>query len=209
MKTYLRVPFDEKEEAKSMGAKWDKDKKLWFVEGVKDLDPYKQWEYNENEPPKMRNLAKDVDLTEYVIIYADGASKGNPGLGGWGVLIKNLDGTVVENYGGEKKATNNQMEITAVIKAMEGCQPGADLLIRSDSKYVVQATNEWLTGWKRNDWVSSKKEPVKNKELWLKVDELKATFNNVILEWVEGHSGDEGNDRADALANLGCESVKD
>lgn len=140
-----------------------------------------------------------------ITIYTDGACKGNPGPGGWGVLLKS--GTVEkELFGGEKTTTNNRMEMTAVIEALQALKRPCEVTLFIDSQYVLKGITEWVPGWKARGWRTASKEPVKNVELWKKLDELVATSGHKIdWRWVRGHNGDPGNERADALANLGVD----
>ena len=137
-------------------------------------------------------------------IYTDGACKGNPGEGGWGALI--TDG--LENkeiYGGEKNTTNNRMELMAVIMALESIEKEQKITIFTDSTYVQKGISEWIVNWKRNGWKSSNKQPVKNQDLWMRLDGSNSSL--ITWEWVKGHSGHIENDRADYLANLGVHSA--
>lgn len=137
-------------------------------------------------------------------IYTDGACKGNPGDGGWGALI--TDG--LENkeiYGGEKNTTNNRMELMAVIMALESIEKEQKITIFTDSTYVQKGISEWIVNWKRNGWKSSNKQPVKNQDLWMRLDGSNSSL--ITWEWVKGHSGHIENDRADYLANLGVHSA--
>jgi ribonuclease HI len=137
-------------------------------------------------------------------IYTDGACKGNPGDGGWGALI--TDG--LENkeiYGGEKNTTNNRMELMAVIMAPESIEKEQKITIFTDSTYVQKGISEWIINWKRNGWKSSNKQPVKNQDLWMRLDGSNSSL--ITWEWVKGHSGHIENDRADYLANLGVHSA--
>jgi ribonuclease HI len=139
-------------------------------------------------------------------IYTDGACKGNPGPGGWGALII-YDGVAKEIYGGEKDTTNNRMELSAVIEALKVIDNKmCPLSIYTDSTYVLKGMSEWLMGWKSNNWKSSNKKPVKNKDLWVILDSL-ATTHKIKWVWVKGHSGHPENDRADFLANMGVGEV--
>ena len=137
-------------------------------------------------------------------IYTDGACKGNPGDGGWGALI--TDG--LENkeiYGGEKNTKNNRMELMAVIMALESIEKEQKITIFTDSTYVQKGISEWIVNWKRNGWKSSNKQPVKNQDLWMRLDGSNSSL--ITWEWVKGHSGHIENDRADYLANLGVHSA--
>lgn len=140
-----------------------------------------------------------------VVIYTDGACKGNPGPGGWGYLIKGATGNT-EAYGGDKDTTNNKMEMTAVIEALKSLATASVVVVHTDSKYVLDGLNQWLKGWKAKGWRLSSGGPVKNVELWKQLDAL-CTFHKVEWVWVRGHNGDPGNERADKLANLGVASL--
>jgi ribonuclease HI len=140
-----------------------------------------------------------------VDIYADGACKGNPGIGGWGAMI--LEGTGKrELFGGEALTTNNRMELTAVIRALEALPPRTRARVHTDSQYVQLGISSWIRDWKRRDWRTADRKPVKNQDLWRRLDEV-AQQHDVEWVWVRGHAGDPGNERADALANLGAASV--
>jgi ribonuclease HI len=142
---------------------------------------------------------------ERVQIHADGACRGNPGPGGWGAILS-FGGKVKEIYGGEPQTTNNRMELTAVIRALEALTRSCQADIYTDSQYVQKGISEWLPSWKRRGWRTADKKPVKNAELWRRLDEL-AAGHSVRWHWVRGHAGHAGNERADALANLGVDSV--
>ncbi|MDC0877768.1 ribonuclease HI [Methylophilaceae bacterium] len=133
-------------------------------------------------------------------VYTDGACKGNPGDGGWGALIINGSENK-ELYGGEKNTTNNRMELMAVIMAIESIDMIQEVTIFTDSTYVQKGISEWIINWKRNGWKSSNKQPVKNQDLWVRLDNLNS--EQITWQWVKGHSGHIENDRADYLANLG------
>jgi len=135
-------------------------------------------------------------------IYTDGACKGNPGHGGWGALIIYAS-EEKEIYGGENSTTNNRMELKAVIMALREINSGEDITILTDSSYVQKGISEWILKWKQNGWRSSNRKPVKNKDLWVDLDDISSEFT-IKWEWVKGHSGDPGNERADYLANKGC-----
>ena len=146
-------------------------------------------------------------MTERVVeVYADGACKGNPGPGGWGVLLIE-DGRERELHGGEPATTNNRMELTAVIRALEALPHGSRVRLYTDSQYVQKGMQEWIHDWKRRGWRTADKKPVKNDDLWKHLDEL-ARNHRVEWHWVRGHDGHPGNERADALANRGVESVR-
>jgi ribonuclease HI len=141
-------------------------------------------------------------------IYTDGACKGNPGPGGWGVLLKS-NGTEKELFGGELNTTNNRMEMMAVIQALEALKRPCKVNLYLDSKYVLQGITEWIEGWKARGWRTASKEPVKNIELWQRLDAIVTNGGHQIdWRWVKGHAGDPGNERADGLANRGVQSIK-
>ena len=134
-------------------------------------------------------------------IYTDGACKGNPGPGGWGVLLKS-GGTEKELFGGEAVTTNNRMEMQAVIEALGALKRPCAVTLHVDSQYVLKGITEWLPGWKARGWRTAAKQPVKNVDLWQKLDALVAGGGHRIdWRWVRGHNGDPGNERADELAN--------
>jgi len=140
-----------------------------------------------------------------VTIYTDGACKGNPGPGGWGVLLK-AGGTEKELFGGELGTTNNRMELMAVIQALSALKRPCAVTLYLDSQYVLKGITEWLPGWKAKGWRTAGKTPVKNVELWQQLDQLAHHSGHVVdWRWVRGHNGDPGNERADALANMGVE----
>ena len=140
-----------------------------------------------------------------VEIYTDGACKGNPGPGGWGVLMKS-GATARELFGGELTTTNNRMELLAVIRALESLKRPCRVTLYLDSQYVLKGITEWLPGWKAKGWRTAARQPVKNVELWQTLDALVSQGGHSIdWRWVRGHNGDPGNERADTLANLGVE----
>jgi ribonuclease HI len=136
-----------------------------------------------------------------VVIHTDGACKGNPGPGGWGALVER-DGRVEELSGGELATTNNRMEMTAVIRALESLAPGTEVALYTDSQYVKNGIETWIHGWKRNGWKTADRKPVKNADLWRELDTL-AARHRISWHWVRGHNAHPGNERADALANEG------
>ena len=138
-------------------------------------------------------------------IYTDGACKGNPGPGGWGAVLE-YDGEEREIYGGERATTNNRMELTAVIEALNALKRPCRILLHTDSQYVQKGITEWIGGWKARGWRTAAKEPVKNVDLWKKLDEAIGE-HQIEWIWVRGHSGHDGNERADALANKGVETL--
>ncbi|MFN7445245.1 MAG: ribonuclease HI [Curvibacter sp.] len=138
-----------------------------------------------------------------VVIYTDGACKGNPGPGGWGVLLRSGD-VEKELCGGERETTNNRMELLAVIQALEALKRPCHVILHADSQYVLKGITEWLAGWKAKGWKTASRQPVKNVDLWQRLDALVAGAGHRIeWRWVKGHDGDPGNERADALANRG------
>jgi ribonuclease HI len=136
---------------------------------------------------------------EAVEIYADGACRGNPGPGGWGAVLRE-GGRERELRGFEPATTNNRMELTAVIRALEALGPGARVRAYTDSQYVQKGISVWIHDWKRRGWRTADKKPVKNQDLWMRLDEL-ARGHHVEWHWVKGHAGHPENERADALAN--------
>lgn len=144
-------------------------------------------------------------LKKSVQIYTDGACRGNPGIGGWGASLR-YNGTHKEIYGGALETTNNRMELTAVIEALKALKQPSDLIIHSDSKYVLSGINEWLPNWKKRNWKTANRKPVKNVDLWQQLDAL-IQPHTIKWVWVKGHSGNAGNERADELANLGIDSL--
>ena len=144
-------------------------------------------------------------MSGVVEIYTDGACKGNPGPGGWGVLLKR-DGKLREFHGGEPHTTNNRMELIAVIRALEALEPGTRARLHTDSQYVHLGISKWIRDWKRRGWRTAEKKPVKNEDLWRRLDEL-AGQHEIEWFWVRGHVGHPGNERADVLANLGVAEV--
>ena len=133
-----------------------------------------------------------------VTVYTDGACSGNPGVGGWGAIII-ADGCIQELKGGEAFTTNNKMELMAAIMALRKLHNTTKVHLYTDSQYVRKGITEWITNWQKNGWKNSNKEPVKNKELWLELLEQEKR-HDIEWHWVKGHSGDEMNERADALA---------
>jgi ribonuclease HI len=148
-------------------------------------------------------LKRDAPRTCH--IYTDGACKGNPGPGGWGAVLE-YDGEEREIYGGERATTNNRMELTAVIEALNALKRPCRILLHTDSQYVQKGITEWIGGWKARGWRTAATEPVKNVDLWKKLDEAIGE-HQIEWIWVRGHSGHDGNERADALANKGVETL--
>ncbi len=151
----------------------------------------------------MTDLSQDT--VQHVVIYTDGACKGNPGPGGWGAMLTTGD-TVKELFGGELGTTNNRMEMTAVIEALAALKRPCRVTIHADSQYVLKGITEWIQGWKARGWRTAAKQPVKNVDLWQKLDALvTGSGHKIEWRWVKGHDGDPGNERADALANKGVD----
>jgi ribonuclease HI len=140
-------------------------------------------------------------MSDPVVVYTDGACKGNPGPGGWGALLRWGD-HAKELFGGEPQTTNNRMELTAVIEALAALKQRCEVAIYTDSAYVKNGITTWIHNWKQRGWRTADKKPVKNIELWQRLDAL-ASQHDVRWHWVRGHAGDPGNERADELANLG------
>jgi ribonuclease HI len=145
-------------------------------------------------------------MTETVVVYTDGACKGNPGPGGWGAWLR-WGRHERELFGGEAMTTNNRMELTAVIEALSALKRGCRVAIYTDSEYVRNGITSWIHNWKTRGWRTADRKPVKNAELWQRLDAL-AAQHDIDWHWVRGHDGDPGNERADALANRGVESVR-
>jgi ribonuclease HI len=138
----------------------------------------------------------------HVDAFTDGACKGNPGPGGWGVLLR-YGKVERELFGGEPMTTNNRMELTAVIQALSVLKRSCDVTVHTDSQYVMNGITQWMTAWKARGWKTADKQPVKNIDLWQQLDAA-VTAHRVQWRWVRGHAGHEENERADALANLGA-----
>jgi ribonuclease HI len=152
-------------------------------------------------------MNQDVSPPSSVVIYTDGACKGNPGPGGWGALLS-TGGNTKELFGGELGTTNNRMEIMAVIEALTALKRPCHIILYLDSEYVRKGITEWIHGWKARGWRTAAKAPVKNVDLWQRLDALVSSGGHQIdWRWVKGHAGDPGNERADALANKGVEQA--
>ena len=146
-----------------------------------------------------------------IVAYTDGACSGNPGPGGWGALMIAMDGDTIlkerELYDGEADTTNNRMELLAAINALEALARPSEITIITDSTYVKNGVTSWIHGWKKNGWRTSAKKPVKNDDLWKRLDEAQDR-HDVVWEWVKGHAGHAENERADELARRGMEPFK-
>lgn len=141
-----------------------------------------------------------------VVIYTDGACKGNPGPGGWGAWLRS-GGHEKELWGGEDQTTNNRMELTAVIESLAALKAPSRVTLHLDSEYVRNGITSWIHNWKRRGWRTASNQAVKNVDLWQRLDAL-TQAHQIDWRWVRGHAGDEGNERADALANRGVDEVR-
>lgn len=153
----------------------------------------------------MMNRANPMDHMKVVEIYTDGACKGNPGIGGWGAILR-YGGHEREICGGEKLTTNNRMELLAAIRALEALKQPCKVQLHTDSQYVQKGISEWIEAWKLRNWLTAGKKPVKNEDLWKLLDQL-VQQHDIEWFWVKGHSGHDDNERADQLANRGIELV--
>ena len=144
-------------------------------------------------------------MNKKVDIYTDGACSGNPGPGGWGVLIK-IDNENIELSGGDRETTNNRMELMAAIKALEEIDKDYEITLYTDSNYVKDGITSWISNWKKNSWKTASKKDVKNKELWMRLDEA-IKDKNISWVWVKGHAGNAGNEQADYLARSALEKL--
>ena len=144
-------------------------------------------------------------MNKKVDIYTDGACSGNPGPGGWGVLIE-IDNENIELSGGDRETTNNRMELMAAIKALEEIDKDYEITLYTDSNYVKDGITSWISNWKKNNWKTASKKDVKNKELWIRLDEA-IVDKNISWVWVKGHAGNAGNEQADYLARSALEKL--
>lgn len=144
-------------------------------------------------------------MTSKVEIYTDGACRGNPGPGGWGAVLQAGERRKTM-HGGEPSTTNNRMELTAAIEALNALKGRCDVVLYTDSKYVMDGINDWMPNWKKRGWKTASRKPVKNQDLWQALDAA-ATRHAITWKWVRGHAGDPGNEAADALANLGIDEM--
>ena len=144
-------------------------------------------------------------MTTTIEIYTDGACRGNPGPGGWGALL--IAGRHRKTmHGGEPDTTNNRMELTAAIEALNALKRPSTVALHTDSKYVMHGITEWMHNWKKRGWKTANRKPVKNQDLWMALDEAIAR-HDITWKWVKGHDGDPGNEEADRLANLGIDEL--
>ncbi|HHI94727.1 MAG TPA: ribonuclease HI [Gammaproteobacteria bacterium] len=145
-------------------------------------------------------------MSEQVVeIFSDGACRGNPGPGGWGVVLR-FNGNEKELYGGEAETTNNRMELMAAISGLESLKKPCKVVLMTDSQYVMKGATEWMAGWKRKGWMTAAKKPVKNVDLWQRLESALKP-HDVKWCWVRGHTGHPENERADALANRGVDEL--
>ncbi|MFK5984781.1 MAG: ribonuclease HI [Pseudomonadota bacterium] len=144
-------------------------------------------------------------MNNTVYIFTDGACRGNPGPGGWGAILRYKDAEK-EYFGGEQETTNNRMEMTAVIEALATLKRECKVDLSTDSRYVIDGITKWIIGWKKKNWKNSKNQAVKNEDLWKAMDKL-VQQHNITWNWVKGHSGHIENERADALANKGIDTL--
>jgi len=144
-------------------------------------------------------------MSDIVEIFTDGACRGNPGPGGWGALLR-FGGKEKSLYGGEVETTNNRMELMAAIKALQALTRPSDVVLTTDSKYVMQGITEWIVNWKKRGWKTANKKPVKNVDLWQILDE-EIQIHTIKWAWVKGHSGHRENEIADDLANKGIDAL--
>jgi ribonuclease HI len=151
-------------------------------------------------------MSGKADATGGIDVFTDGACKGNPGAGGWGALLIYRERTR-ELCGGEAHTTNNRMELTAVIRALEALNRKCHIRLHTDSKYVQQGITEWIHAWKKRGWKTADRKPVKNEDLWRRLDDL-AREHDIEWRWVKGHAGHAGNEKADELANRGVEQAR-
>ncbi|SAK41780.1 ribonuclease HI [Caballeronia ptereochthonis] len=152
-------------------------------------------------------MTQESASNKIIDIYTDGACKGNPGPGGWGALLR-FGSLEKELFGGEAATTNNRMELMAVISALEALKRPCHAVIHTDSQYVQKGISEWIHGWKKKNWMTAAKTPVKNADLWKRLDDL-VSRHQIEWRWVKGHAGHPENERADALANRGVTSLAD
>lgn len=150
----------------------------------------------------LNSLSKDATI----VVYTDGACSGNPGPGGWGVVVR-ADDKIYEWNGGDLQTTNNRMELTACIQALKAIPKDLTLTLRTDSRYVMDGIRHWITGWKKNGWKTANKTAVKNVDLWQELDAVSCN-RPITWEWIAAHNGEEGNERADMLAKQGIVAAR-
>ena len=156
-------------------------------------------------------MSAEQDLSIEVIIYSDGACRGNPGIGGWGAILRGqgrYQGRVKKVYGGEYETTNNRMELLAAIKALKALKRATRVALYTDSRYVQQGITEWIDNWRKRGWKTANKKPIKNQDLWQELDGLNSK-HAISWNWVKGHAGVEDNEIADQLANQGIDELLD
>ncbi len=153
----------------------------------------------------MTQASNTEKKTGLVSLYTDGACRGNPGPGGWGASLRYGDRRK-DLYGGEPKTTNNRMELMAVIQGLQALKRPSEVAVYTDSRYVLDGMTKWLANWKKNGWKTAARKPVKNADLWQRLD-ASLQPHRVDWHWVKGHAGDEGNECADALANRGIDEM--
>lgn len=146
-------------------------------------------------------------MTKKIIIWTDGSCLGNPGAGGWGFIAKDDDNKIIKKSGGEPETTNNRMELSAVVAVLEHFNNGEEITIHTDSEYVKNGMTAWIKNWKKNNWKASTGKPVKNRDLWEKLDRL-AENRKISWCWVRGHNGDEMNEAVDELARSYAEKFR-
>jgi ribonuclease HI len=151
------------------------------------------------------SLVSDSSAIKTVELFTDGACRGNPGPGGWGVFMR-FNGHEKELFGGDKETTNNRMELMAAIMGLESLTRPCNVVLTTDSKYVLQGITDWIKGWKKNGWKNSAKKPVKNADLWIRLDNA-IQPHEIKWVWVKGHNGHDENEKADMLANRGVDEV--
>lgn len=201
MIVWLNVPFAEKDQAKALGARWNPARKKWYVKDLADLSPFEAWvDVHAADTAATEAAAPTMEVpVSGILVYCDGACRGNPGgPGGWGAWIQTPT-RAVEIYGGAPDTTNNRMELTAAIEALRWIVEPSDVTVFTDSQYVVKGMTEWRHGWVKKNW-----KDVKNVELWKALIDA-AQRHKAVFKWVRGHNGHVGNERADALANEGLE----
>ncbi len=147
-------------------------------------------------------------MAKQIQVFSDGACRGNPGPGGWGTLLK-YNGTEKELYGAEANTTNNRMELMAAIQGLEALNQPCEVVVTTDSQYVKNGITQWLADWKARNWKTAAKKPVKNQDLWMRLDDAVKRHTSVSWEWVKGHSGHDENERVDLLANRAIDEMQD